>query len=217
MEPISLASKAVGPIKATVQYFWRKWFPPKLGYRMAPSNLLEVICPYVYEGKVLEVLGQPHERHDERSAYRFVNALLQIDYEGESVKRVALVSLRLRWPNRFRVFPLAHKLGEATFADACERSGKREIELRTDFSSKFFCLWNERFYGYPGRYLYYSFALLSAATYPVIEMPAADYEAIDAGHIERGARLLTETAKFNAVMISRDEGENFSFDFTLFN
>ncbi|CAB3764397.1 hypothetical protein [Paraburkholderia solisilvae] len=217
MEPLTVASKAIGPVKAAITYFWRKWFPPRLGYRMAPSNILEIIGPYVHEPKVIEVLGQPHERHNQSAAYRFANALLQVNYDGDFVESVALVSLRLTWPNRFQIFPFRFKLGSSRFSDTCEIDENGDLDLRVNFSTKFFCLWNTQYFGHPGRYLYYSFALLEAATYPLVRMPKAAYEAAERLHIERGAKLRTVDSKFNAVMVSTKEDELFAFDFTMFN
>jgi len=217
LDPLTIASKAINPAKDLVLYLKKKWFPPKIGYQMAPSNILEIIGPYVHHKKVEELLGFPHEIQSGRAAYRFANALLQINYDGDSIKSVTLVTLRLRWPNRFRIFPFDYEIGKSKFSDIFETSSQGAIDCKLDYSSKFFCLWKQEYFGHPGRYFYYSFSLLSAATYPTIEMPEATYEAITQDHIELGVRLTTIDSKFNAITISTDEEELFGFDFTLFN
>jgi hypothetical protein len=218
LDPFSIGAKILGLLKDLTSYIWRKWWPPKFGYKLAHSNVLEVIRPYVHKGKVIELLGQPHEVEHGRAGYRFSNALLQVNYEEDVVQSVALVSLKMRWPNRFKIFPLAFVMGSSTFAEVCQGiQGTIPIELQVNFSSKFFCVWGEQYFGNFGRYFYYSFALLSADTYPVVEMPHAIYEAIEPGQIQNGAHLKSTDSRFNAIAISRNENDTFCFDFTLFN
>ncbi|MBF6990778.1 hypothetical protein [Cupriavidus sp. IK-TO18] len=219
MDPLvtSIASRAVGPVKAAVLYFWRQWFPRRLGYQMAPKNILELIGPYVHRRKVIELLGHPHEYESGRAAYRFANALLQINYDGASVANVVLVSLRMAWPNRFEIFPFDFRLGASTFSDVCELQPNGNLEMKVDSSTKFYTLWKEEYFGHSGRYHSYYFALLSAAVFPGVEMPPADYDRCDTEPWDQAILRNPGRAKFNAVMISKDNDELFAFDFTMFN
>ncbi|QKY07708.1 hypothetical protein [Janthinobacterium lividum] len=199
-------------------FFWQKWWPPKYGYKMAHSNILEIIAPYVYKEKVIELLGQPHEADGNHAAYRFSNALLQVNYDGDFVESVALVSLKMGWPNRFRVFPLSFVLGRSTFEDACTPEENQEhIELVSEGSTKFFSLVNEQYFGNPGRYFYYSFALLDADTYPPVSMPKTQYRAKEEDQMQNGATLLNSKTKFNAIGISLKKDDGLCFYFQMFN
>lgn len=199
-------------------FFWRKWWPPKYGYKMAHSNILQIIAPHVYKEKVIELIGQPHETGNGQAAYRFSNALLQVNYDGDSVESVTLVSLKMGWPNRFKIFPLNFILGKSTFLDACvPAQDQSHIELECDGSTKFMSLTNEQYFGNPGRYFYYSFALLEADTFPTVSMPDAQYQAKEEGQIQNGAILLNAKVRFNAIGISTKEENGLNFSFQLFN
>lgn len=217
MELFSVGPKVFGAIKDIWTYFQKRWWPPKYGYRLAYSNILEVVKPYTYRPKVVELLGQPHECNGSRTGYRFSNAFLQVNYAEDSVESVALVLLRPRWPNRFKIHPMNLTLGASTFKDACSHDIQGgALKMKVNNSSKFYCLWNEQYFGNRGRYLYYSFALLEADTFPTISMPPADYVAVDPGHVEHGAVLQDSSRKFNAIWISRNEDDGMCIDFTLF-
>ncbi len=217
MEPLSIGARLIKPLQDVVMFFWRKWWPPKYGYKMANSNILQIIAPYVYKEKVIELLGQPHETDQVHAAYRFSNALLQVNYDGDSVESVALVSLKMAWPNRFRVFPLTYILGASTFGDVCSlEDGQQHIDLEWNGSSKFFSLVSEQYFGNPGRYFHYSFALLEADTFPAVLMPKAQYEAKEEGNIQKGAILLDRKARFNAIGISSKKDDGLCFYFQMF-
>lgn len=212
---LGAAARAGGILK----FGWRKLFPPKLGYPLAPSNLLEVITPFVYREKVLEVLGQPHSFYNNTAGYRFGNALLQVNYDNDTVESVVLVATRLWWPNRFRVFPLNLKIGASSFADACELAPDGTIKMQIDNSSKFYTRWKREYFGFGGRYMNYSFAMIEAATYPMVVMPKGD---VDFGpEPEPEARRDTlrnpKQTRFNAVMVSRSENESFDFSWSIFS
>ncbi|MFC4278473.1 hypothetical protein [Achromobacter aloeverae] len=199
------------------QLVYRRIVPPKFGYRIAPSDILEVISPFTYLGKVIELLGQPHQTFDTDEgrvlAYRFRNALLQINVKMESVVSVALVSLRLRWPNRFKVFPLGLQLGRDTFESVYKIKGETSRRFRTDNSSKFFTYSQKTWFGFPGRYFNFHFAAMEAATYPPIRMPEVKFERVEDFY----STLLEAKAKFNAVAITRDEDETFPFSWEYFS
>ena len=221
MDPISLLPRLISPIKDAILFFKKKWWPPKFGYGLAHSNILEIIGPYVPKDKVIELLGQPHRIQEKSCAYRFENALLQVNYDKDFdfVESVALVSVKMRWPNRLQIFPFDFTIGASSFEEIREygEEAKSPIKMDVEFSSKYYCLSCECFYGHPGRYFYYNFALFAAATFPSVEMPEAKYESIDENEMYGPAYLLSTDSKFNGVCISTKEGGGFAFSFQMFN
>jgi hypothetical protein len=202
-----------------VKFAWRRFFPRKVGYPLAPSNILEVIGPYVYREKVIELLGQPHSSYGGTVGYRFANALLQVNYEGDAVYSVALVATSLRWPNRFQVFPLEIKIGSATFADVCTLDDDGTLALRADHSSKFYAHWRQEYFGFPGRYMHYGFAMLEAAVYPAVKRPEGNVEfgAAIQDEARRNRLINPKETRFNAVVVSRSEEDHFQFTWSIFS
>lgn len=196
---------------------YRRFFPTKYGYKVAPTNILEVISPFTYEGKVFEILGQPHAKQIRPDmtclAYRFTNALLQVNVVDDYVDSVSLVSLNLRWPNRFTIFPLNLKLGKHKFADALRMAGETSDVLSLDASTKFYIGSCKCYYGFPGRYRYYHFASVSAACFPPIPEPATDIERLSDSE---GRLKNLSTAAFNGVAICRRENDHFPFEWSYF-
>ena len=207
------AGKGLIPVARGAWSYIRKWVrPPKIGYQLAPSNILEVVRPYANRKKIVELLGHPHHEWRERASYRFDDALMQVIYdESDMVDTVVLAALSLRWPHRFKVHPLNLKVGASTFYDACESDS---VELRQDQSSKFTTFWIERDFGFPGNNHSFSFALVGAATYPPLDWghrrSFPDWEG------ERWMMKDTRAVKFNAIAISRKEGELFPFSWEAF-
>lgn len=219
MDPISILPRLISPIKDAFLFFQKKWWPPKFGYKLAHSNILEIIGPYVPKEKVIEILGHPHRVENGSVGYRFANALLQINYKDDWIESVAIVSLKMRWPNRLTVFPFDFKIGATTFEEIREygEMEKSPMKMEVDFSSKFYCLSYESYFGHPGRYFHYNFALFSGATYPQVNVPEAKYRSRDEHDFYGPVDLLDTSAKFNGVCISINEKEGFQFSFQLFN
>ncbi len=216
--PVPMPSSIVKPTINVVQFLWKKFFPPKLGYRMAPKNLLEVIGPTTSRRKVEELLGAPHYMTEQISAYRFANALLQVQYDGDSVFVVCLASLSLRWPNRFTVFPLPFVLGKTTVQDLYEASPEDPKSLLLEFSTKFFVQWRSYYFGFPGRYFYYTFGVMEAATYPALSPPPIETEKCEDEQDTNLVRVKNpNSTRFNVVCISRAEIEAFPLDWSNFS
>jgi len=219
MEPVGVFLGVAKGAWAFAKFVWRKFFPSKVGYPLAPSNILEVIGPYIYREKVIELLGQPHSSYGGTVGYRFANALLQVNYEGDAVDSVVLVAISLRWPNRFRVFPLEFEIGSSTYAEVCTLNDDGTINLQVDHSSKFYTRWKQEYFGFPGRYMHYGFAMIEAAVYPAVKMPKGDIEhgMETEGEVRRDRLINPGEARFNAVMVSRSEKEYFQFTWNVFS
>ncbi|MGD1326119.1 hypothetical protein ACNHE5_14590 [Pandoraea pnomenusa] len=178
------------------------------------------MSPYVYKGKIIEILGQPHSFHGDVAGYRFANALLQVNYENDAVVSVALVATRKWWPNRFRVFPFGWEIGSTSFAEVCEIGSNGTLRLRAENSSKFYTRWSQQYLGFPGRYLTYGFGMIEAATFPAPQMPKGEVEFgewDEASDIRYDTLLTPKTTRFNAVMISTAEVEFFPFTWSIFS
>lgn len=203
-----------GLIKVVWNFFegvYRRFFPKKYGYTVAPSNILEVIQPYTSKGKVLELLGRPHSADNVCDSYRFKNALLQIRYDdNESIDAVVLGSLSLRWPNRFRIFPLDYVLGATKYADV--RWSENDEMMSKEMSSKFFSVSRTSYFGFPGRYLYFTFSSISAATYPQLGIDVFFHDRDNNESLEYCSPTPYADQRFNLVTISRnDDGMMFSW------
>lgn len=212
-------SAVVRPAISLGKMLWRKLFPPKVGYTMAPSNLLEVISPGTCRAKVEEILGAPHCDTRGGAAYRFANALLQLEYADDAVELVCLATLRTRWPNRFDVFPLGLKLGVVTFKDLFNAHPKDPTHLFIDNSSKFFVHWRSYYFGHPGRYFHFAFGSIAAATYPALDVPEVDSNTLNDGSNRQprtAALSKPEEVRCNVVCIGRTEHETFPFSWQLF-
>ncbi|KPC52009.1 hypothetical protein [Amantichitinum ursilacus] len=199
-------------LKGPLSYLRKKLWPPKIGYQLAPSNLLEVVRPYAYKGKIKELLGEPHHKAAGVESYRFADALLQIMYEDdEDIRSVTFVGINPWWPHRFRIHPLSLTLNRSTFADGC---GSDALELEKDQSSKFTLYWKTEYFGFPGNYLHFSFGLLEAATWPPTTWdtrPQPDIAGTDMKWILRNP----SSVRFNAIAITKKE-EGFPFIWSAF-
>ncbi|CAJ0817192.1 hypothetical protein LMG19087_03015 [Ralstonia wenshanensis] len=213
-----VAKEGAGWAKSAFGYFRDRYFPKRLSYQIAPPNILEVVSPYVHRDKVIELLGRPHRLEGNTSAYRFKNALLQIEYENDNAVTVTLASLQLRWPNRFEIFPLGLKMGSSTFGEV---SVDPECIAKVENSSKFFAYWTKEYFGFPGRYMNYYFGMIEAATHPPLKMPKGETEAV--GEIDDFVRFYKiskpSKTKFNIVCVSavfvdeREIAPSFSWEF----
>jgi hypothetical protein len=199
-------------LRSIIQYTWKWAHPPKIGFRLAPPNLLEVVRPYAYRGRVLEELGEPHHvwRGASEDSYRFSDALLQIRYSKDDyIDSVTLVALTLRWPHRFTIHPLTFKLGRENYEKVCRDI---PVVVSRDFSSKFMTYWKTEYFGFPGSYLHFSFASISAATWPPVKATGVEVEERkDDVFLLKNANI-----KFNAVAISIDAPEVFPFTWSSF-
>jgi len=191
---------------------YRRFFPPKYGHKVAPRNLLEVIGPHTYEGKVFEILGQPdgHSATDGRRvlAYRFSNALLQVDLVDHQVETVALAAPKLRWPNRFEVFPFGLRMGRDSYGDIFALAPEDEPRLfQHEFGARHSLFSKAFYFAYSGRYLNYHFACINAPTYPRIEYEPEGFEWDENG----SPTLRDDMTKFNAVAITARDVAAFPF------
>ncbi|OMQ78005.1 hypothetical protein [Burkholderia pseudomallei] len=206
------AAKGLGSVaKSAFGYARKRFFPPKVGYQLTPSNLLEVVRPFSNYRKALELLGEPHHVWNAQASYRFADSLLQIEHDANDViTAVTLATLKLRWPHRFRVHPLGFMLGKNTFRDVFPEG---EIALSHIGSSKFNIYSKTEYFGFPGSYLHFSFGIVEAATWPPL-LWQRDAEIVQNGE----ARTLTnpERVKFNIVALTIDEPEFFPFTWSAF-
>lgn len=201
---LGLIKSVFNGVVEAVKYALKRWFPPKIGFALIPSNILEVIHPYTNQGKVVELLGAPHHKDRNQVTYRFSNAFLQILYdETGAVDTVTVAALRTRWPNRTNIHPLSFKLNKNTMADVSEA---RPMVLKRDGSSKFNVYWRSEYFGFPGSYNYFSFGVIEAATWPGLTMPPSVEYSWDDSILQR-----PEKVRFNIVAVSRDEPEFFPF------
>ncbi|MFM0727655.1 hypothetical protein PQQ53_28685 [Paraburkholderia strydomiana] len=211
LELLGAAKGLGGFAKSAFGYARKRFFPPKVGYQLTPSNLLEVVRPFSNYGKVAELLGEPHHVWKAQASYRFADSLLQIERDDDNViTAVTLATLKPRWPHRFRVHPLEFVLGRDTFRDVFPEG---EIVLSHNGSSKFNIYSKTGYFGFPGSYLHFSFGIVEAATWPPLRWQR-DAEIVNSNE----ARTLAnpERVKFNIVSVTIDEPEFLPFTWSSF-
>lgn len=133
---------------------WRRVKRPRIDELRAPVNLFEHVQPHTSLSYVQDLFGTPHRTDKQWITYSFKDVLVQITTKDSTT--IAGVDILLKRPRKFttfRIYPLQYILGKITLADVLEKN----IEIKKENSSKFFCVYLDRYFGFPGKYFYYTF------------------------------------------------------------
>lgn len=149
------------------KYALKRWSRPVIEHRKAPSNFFDHIFPGVSKDRVKEILGSPHRVfQDKYWAYRFKDALVQIEYwDGGGAKSIA-IALTIHSPKSGFKHPMLDvPLGKMSLADAMQDEG--ELKYRSSLRSEEI-VWVTRI-GVPGAWNNYTFGALLPLTPGVLD------------------------------------------------
>lgn len=149
---------------------WRAVKRPRIDEPRAPVNLFEHVQPHTPLSHVQDLFGAPHRNDKQWITYSFKDVFVQITTKDAAT--IASVDVLLKKPRQFttfRIYPLQYILGKITLADVLEK----DVKIKKENSSKFFCVYLDRYFGSPGKYFYYTFGTYSG---PGVHTPKFDWD-----------------------------------------
>jgi len=155
-----LIGKIIGWIlPASWKYAGKRWRRPAIESLRTPANLFQHLAPGVSKDRVKEVLGSPHRTYSTTWAYRFIDAMVQIEFWENGGAKSIVLGITIHTPKGgFAVPMLAKPIGSMTLADAMEED-EGQLEYRSSLRTEEL-VWVARI-GPPGAWLYYTFGALS--------------------------------------------------------
>lgn len=100
----------------------------KVRLRIAPKNFFEYLQPGCSIGKVKEILGEPTIDTAGTMIFKLEDLLVQIQKEDEKIQTICAVLPKFRFFNKYRIYPLSHKLGSVKIKDIIKEHSKIEYE-----------------------------------------------------------------------------------------
>jgi len=137
---------------------WRKIRRPRVKELRAPVNLFEHIQPYVSIEHLRDVFGVPYRTEQGWITFKFSDVFVQIvSKDGTTVSSADVLLRRISPFTIFPVYLLEYVLGKSTLASILDS----DSEIKKEYSSKFFCVYVNRYFGFPGKYNHYTFGVYS--------------------------------------------------------
>lgn len=167
MIPVSTLETWIPRIIVTA---WRKIKRPRVCEPRAPVNLFEQVQPYASLNYVKEKFGAPYRSDNICITYRFKDVFVQItSKDALTISSVDVLLRKSRQFATFRVYPLQYVLGKIKLSDVLEK----HTTIKKENSAKFFSFYVERYFGFPGKYFYYTFGLYSG---PGVRAPKFEWD-----------------------------------------
>lgn len=203
----SVLGKIVGAVIPTsIKYAVKRWFRPSIEFRKAPKNFFDHIVPSASREHVKEILGPPHRESSGRWSYRFLDAIIQIEFWDEGSAKSVAMALTLYSPKSgFKIPMMGLSLGQMYLIDAMEDDGK--LHYRPSRQSEDLA-WVSRI-GPPGALHYYTFGAMWPIAGGYLAGTSFKWDAVH-------GRLITnpKDIRINWVAIS-DSMEDVWFDWSL--
>ena len=147
-----------GIVVDIARWIYTAFVPHSRSLALAPTNIFEYAQPYAGLQYLRAVLGEPHRVEKKWATFRFRDLYLQVMLgDSDSVEELSVLTRKPTWLGRYTVYPLHYVLGEVTLADVVE-SGQAFV---VEGSSMFCTVHVQRYFGFPGKYNYYTFGIYS--------------------------------------------------------
>ena len=143
-----------------IEAAWKKIKRPRISELRAPVNLFVHAQPYVTLEHCRDIFGSPYRVDGCWITFRFNDIYLQVtSKDGITAMSVDVLLRRHRAFTTFPVYPLKFVLGRLKLSDVLDGNN----HLQREYSSKFYCIFTNRYFGNPGNYHHYLFGVYSGS------------------------------------------------------